>query len=102
MLKPGAILRIGVPDFRRYVEGYLAGGGLPDAKYPWTPTRLMAVNEQIYGFKHRWMWDAESLELLCREAGFSGFSVSSHGASSLGPIERPERAGETLYVEAVR
>ena len=91
-----------MPDFRRYAESYLGGGGLADAMYPRHPTRLLSVAEVVYNYRHRSIWDVETLELFLREAGFSSVRVSSYGASSLGHIERPERALESLYVEGVK
>jgi predicted SAM-dependent methyltransferase len=102
VLKPGGLMRMAMPDFRRYAESYLGGNGLIDAKRPDRPTRLLAFSEVFYDSGHCSMWDETTLRLLVTEAGFSGLAASQYGRSSLGDIDSLSREMESLYVEATR
>ena len=102
VLKPGGVLRMAMPDFRRYAESYLSGQGLIDSKRPNRPTRLLAFSEVFYEHGHLSMWDAETLEALATEAGLETFAESAFGTSILGTIDSPNRELESLYVEATK
>lgn len=103
LLKVGGVLRIGVPDTEAYLHSYLKGrGAFLEVNRPGRPTRLLAIQEIFYDYGHRTMYDHETLELLCRCAGFKIVQVSSFGESKyLAPApDSEERRSETLYVEA--
>jgi hypothetical protein len=103
VLAPGGIVRVGVPDFGRYLESYAADGGLVERLRPGRPTRLLAVAEVALGHGHRSVWDGETLELALREARFSDVRRRAYGDSALDPApDNPLREPETVYAEGVR
>ncbi len=107
VLEPGGVLRLSTPDAECYLRSY-AG----DQKFLHHPsfdeeirTALDRVNEMMHEYGHRWAYDAESLTLALRCAGFSR-TVEQEFAQSLLPkmqgIDAQARAFESLYVEAVK
>lgn len=103
VLAPGGVLRVGVPDFRRYAAAYLGRGELIERYRPGRPTPLLAVSEVAFLHGHRSLWDEETLAALLTEAGFRRPAARASGESSIRPApDSPRRRVETLYVEAVR
>jgi predicted SAM-dependent methyltransferase len=99
VLKPGGVLRIGVPDAARYVRWYTDGSCPRDNR----PTPLLALVEQFYGFGHRMMYDAETLEAFVGAAGFPLVEEMRFGQSRLDPVpDTSFREWDTLYIEAVK
>lgn len=99
LLRPGGVLRIGVPDAGAALHAYAA----PDPGVPerW-PTALARVAALAYDSGHRAVYDAETLALSCRAAGFARAAACDFGAGELQPSpDSVERRGYTLYVEAV-
>lgn len=103
VLRTNGILRIGVPDFERYVRGYLQSDGFLEANVPNRPTSLLAVAEVVYGYRHLWVWDGQTLCLALEEAGFVEVSVRPFGNSAIQPPpDGLHRVAETVYVEGRR
>lgn len=103
LLAPGGILRIGVPDFRRHVESYVSGDDFVDEIRPGRPAALLAINELVYSYGHRSLWDLETFQLALSEVGFEDVRERPFGASALGTApDSDERRNGTLYVEAVK
>jgi predicted SAM-dependent methyltransferase len=101
VLAPGGVIRVGVPDFGRYLESYAGDGSFVERLRPGRPTRLLAVAEVALAHGHRSVWDGETLELLLREAGFEEARRRSFGESELEPApDNPAREPETVYAEA--
>jgi predicted SAM-dependent methyltransferase len=98
VLKPGGVLRIGVPDAGALLESY-AGTGDP----AWArsrPTPMLAVHSLFYGHDHRAMYDEQTLTLLLRAAGFAETQRCAFGEGWLQPSPDTEhRRSGTLYVE---
>jgi predicted SAM-dependent methyltransferase len=102
LLRPGGILRIGVPDFGRYARGYVNGDGFIAGIRPEVPTPLFALAEVTYDYGHRSLWDEATLVGLLAEVGFSARGCA-FGESALEEAPDSEhRRDETLYVEAVK
>jgi len=100
VLAPGGIVRVGVPDFGRYLRSYAGDGEFVDRLRPGRPTRLLAVGEVALAHGHRSVWDAETLELVLRESGFVDVSRRDFGDSALEPPpDNPLREPETVYAE---
>lgn len=116
-LAPGGVLRIIVPDAGRYLHAYAAGGftefvplrPLVDGADKWfkhkyhTPMELVnAVFRQ--GPEHHFAYDAETMEFVLRHAGFANVTQRSFGVSAdpVMCLDIPERATESLYMEAVK
>ena len=100
VLGPGGILRVGVPDFGRYLASYAGDRTFLESERPGRPTPLLAVAEVALAHGHRSVWDAETLELALAEAGFVDVRRREFGDSDLDPApDRPERRAETVYAE---
>lgn len=104
VLKPGGVLRIGVPDAGRYVRSYCdRKDGFLERVRPDRPTALLALQEEFYSHGHRTMYDFETLALVCRAAGFTRIDERGIDETRLLPSpDSPHRKWDTLYVEAVR
>jgi hypothetical protein len=112
VLQPGGMVRLAAPDLSRLVQDYVTTGdadgfvagthmGLdrPDGIRAWLRWVLVGPRH------HLWMYDGNSLSLLLREAGFWDVAVQPAGATGIpdsGQLDLMERAGESVYVEAVR
>jgi predicted SAM-dependent methyltransferase len=92
LLRPGGVLRIGVPDC-----------GTPDVGWPDAPTRLLALHEFFAEPGHQTMYDAATLGLILRAAGFDLVEQRAFGESRIEPAPDSEhRRVGSLYVEAVK
>jgi predicted SAM-dependent methyltransferase len=108
VLQSGGVLRLSTPDAGRFLRSYSGDGEfLKDPRFEQEAETLMdRVNLMMreYG-QHLWAYDAESLILLLRKAGFGTaaeqqFEVSAH--PRMRGIDSAERAFESLYVEAIK
>ena len=100
VLASGGIVRVGVPDFGRYIVSYAGDRAFLEGERPGRPTPLLAVAEVALGHGHRSVWDADTLELALTEAGFAEVRRREFGDSDLEPApDSPERRGETVYAE---
>jgi predicted SAM-dependent methyltransferase len=124
-LRPGAVLRIVVPDAGAYLHAYGESWERLAALSPLEPTeegwrekrlnyrglynvyrtRMELINEVFrQGSQHKYAYDEETLLLALRNAGFANVVRQSFGAS-LDPDMAPDsdaRKAESLYVEAVK
>jgi predicted SAM-dependent methyltransferase len=103
VLKPGGILRIGVPDAGELLTSYVGDGERVEAIHPGRPTRMLAVQELFYWHRHTTMFDEETLELVFRAGGFPDPAARTFGDTALDDAPDTERRrAETLYMEARR
>jgi predicted SAM-dependent methyltransferase len=103
VLTAGGVLRIGVPDFERYVHAYTDADSIIDEVRPRRSSRALAIAEIFFFHGHRSAYDYETLALLLREAGFDTVEHSKSGEGRLNPpVDSEARQPETLYVEAVK
>jgi len=68
-------------------------------------TRMELINQVFrQGTDHKFAYDWETLQMLLKEHGFSDVTLQTFGCGKSAElcIDRPERASESLYVEAVR
>ncbi|PWU25509.1 MAG: hypothetical protein C5B48_00950 [Candidatus Rokuibacteriota bacterium] len=99
-LRPGGTIRVGVPDFGRYLESYAGDRSFIEQLRPGRPTSLLAVAEVALAHGHRSVWDAATLTLALEEAGFVGVQTRKFGESAIDPPpDSPLREPETLYAE---
>jgi predicted SAM-dependent methyltransferase len=98
LLRPGGVLRIGVPDAGAALQAYAMAGGGDSGQWP---TAMARVASLTYDSGHRAIYDAETLELSCLAAGFTRAGQCEFGEGDLQPnADSGERHGYTLYVEA--
>jgi predicted SAM-dependent methyltransferase len=103
LLAPGGIIRVGVPDFGRYLSSYAGDRTFIERERPGRPTPLLAVAEVALGHGHRSVWDAETLERVLGEAGFEDVRRRAWGDSDLDPApDSPRRESESVYAEGRR
>lgn len=101
LLKPGGILRVGVPDAGRLIRSYGSDRSYLEALHPDRPTAMLAVQELFYWHRHCAMFDTETLCLFFRASGFPDPREREYGDSDLDEAPDTERRrAETLYVEA--
>jgi len=101
LLKPGGIIRLGVPDFGRYLQSYASDGEFIERLRPGRPTRLLAVSEVALNHGHRSVWDGETLVAVLEECGFVDARRRDYGDSDLEPApDSPKREPESVYAEA--
>ena len=119
-LQPGGVLRLVVPDAGAYLQAYsgpwevLANmrpldrttNGWRDTRLGWVYQTKMQFMNAIFRQRaeHKYAYDAETLVLVMREAGFMNVVVQQFGVS-IDPNMAPDsndRRTESLYVEAVK
>jgi predicted SAM-dependent methyltransferase len=101
VLKPGGILRIGVPDAGALLDSYNGDGTYLEQLHPDRPTRLLGVQELFYWHRHTTMFDEETLTLMFRAAGFAEPKRRQFGETELDKAPDTERRrAETIYMEA--
>ncbi len=113
VLEPGGVLRIIVPDVRRYVAAYLDGGselwrtlGLDRDNLPGAMLTPMEMVNHVFhqDGEHYFGWDFTTLDAVLRRAGFSRVLAASHG-TCIDPelaLDQANHAPYSLYVDAVR
>jgi predicted SAM-dependent methyltransferase len=107
MLKPNGTIRIIVPDAEIYFDMYQARKKDPSVKLPYSDkekeeTAIISINRIFRAHEHLFIYDFETLALLLQKAGFRNITKESYrtGRDSRLLIDLPERAVESLYVEA--
>lgn len=101
VLGSGGIVRLGVPDFGRYMQSYATDGEFIERERPGRPTRLLAAAEVALLHGHRSVWDCETLVALLEESGFADARCRPWGESDLEPAPDSElRRPESVYAEA--
>ncbi len=119
-LRPGGVVRIVVPDAGRYIVLYQGQWQGLAAVRPlskdndgyrdhWLDrvyrTKMEFINEVFrQGNEHKYAYDAETLMLKFREAGFEKVILQSYGVSAMegSPLDTAARGNESLYVEAIK
>lgn len=103
MLRPGGVVRVGVPDFGRYMTSYATDGAFVEDNRPDRPTPLLAVAEVITCHGHRSVWDGVTMVRVLEEVGFVDCAARAFGDSRLEPApDTPARERESVYVEGVK
>lgn len=101
VLKPGGVLRVGVPDAGMYARWYSRDArGLQDFRWG-RATAMLALREVFQEHAHVAAYDEETLLLVLEAGGFPGARATEAGHSDLldAAPDMPERWEETVYVE---
>lgn len=107
VLQKGGVVRISTPDAGLYLRSYAGDGEFlrhPNFMEP-AEAPLDRVNTIMRAYGHLWLYDAQTLTMLFQRAGFSDAAPQEFGHSQhprMQGIDLPERAFESLYVEAVK
>src|SRR5213080_3965436 len=119
-LQPGGVLRIVVPDAGAYLRAFSGpwqpladmrpldwtANGWRDGRLGWVYQTKMQFMNAIFRQRteHKYAYDAETLVLVMREAGFMDVVVQEFGVSidSRMVPDSNDRRTESLYVEAVK
>jgi SAM-dependent methyltransferase len=105
ILKPGGVLRLGVEDTTAYVRSLVVDGadGFIESMRPGRPTPLLGVLDVFFAWTVRWLYDFDTLALVCNAVGFRTVEHSQFGESRITPCPDGEfRRHGTLWVEAVK
>jgi predicted SAM-dependent methyltransferase len=118
VLRPGGVIRIIVPDAEKYVRAYCAEGweelvsvrplnrDHSDVHFGSKFNTKMEVLNAMFRqyFEHKFAYDFSTLEFVMRRYGFSDIHNQRFGKSALPElaIDSPDRASESLYVDAVK
>jgi predicted SAM-dependent methyltransferase len=99
-LKPGAWIRISVPDLRKYVDFYV--GRLKHEHFSPFQPRALAISFLTQMHMHRSTWDADLLCAVLREVGFVDATEVAFGQGHDARLIKDQdvKAAESLYVEA--
>lgn len=99
LLPPGGILRVVVPNAGLQMERYARRD--PEL-VQLAPTHLLGAQPLLTGFGHVSLYDAETLHVLLKTAGFASVETVAFGESLLSPCpDSPARRHESVYVEAI-
>jgi len=112
ILKPGALIRIVVPDAEYYLNLYQrirSGENVEfyqDANDPFTffSTPMTEVNRAFRAYGHRFLYDYETMAEMLRWSGFENVRRESfmNGQISQLLVDSLRRQGGSLYVEATK
>jgi predicted SAM-dependent methyltransferase len=99
-LRPGAWMRVCVPDLATYVRYYRKE--IDDKQFFSLPHRTLALSFLTQMHMHRSVWDADLMIEVLSELGFEDAAAVSFGSGSDTRLikDDPEKAPESLYVEA--
>ncbi|OKH52140.1 hypothetical protein NIES2101_16025 [Calothrix sp. HK-06] len=99
-MKPGAWLRITVPDLRKYMSYY--NSEKVDEKFSKWQTGCEAIRALTQDWGHVSVWDNELLENFLIKTGFVNINEVSFAQGSDKTLlkDKEERTWETLYMEA--
>jgi predicted SAM-dependent methyltransferase len=99
-LKPGAWIRISVPNLSKYVAYYR--GEIGDEQFHPFPKKALALSFLTQMHLHKSTWDAELMVKVLTEIGFVNASEVSFrkGSDRRLVMDDPAKAIESLYIEA--
>ena len=99
-LKPGAWIRISVPDLGKYAKQYMGEGS--DEQFPRFPHPALAISFLTQMHLHKSVWDADLMVRVLTELGFRDARVTFFGKGADGRLiqDDTDKAHESLYVEA--
>jgi predicted SAM-dependent methyltransferase len=112
VLCKGGVIRVGVPNLRRFVDEYVETGDADifiERLYLSAPKPRSAgqrLARALFGDRHHhWMYDGPSLCRLLEESGFVNAGERVAGETIIrapGELDLYERADESVFVEAIK
>jgi SAM-dependent methyltransferase len=108
VLRHDGLLRLALPDLRRMAEHYVASSdpGAADAFIEATglgwdarPKGVDRLVEVVTGARHRWMYDARSVQRLCRDVGFSHTQECAYREGRCPELELVEVREDSFFLE---
>jgi SAM-dependent methyltransferase len=109
VLRGDGLLRLALPDLHRMAEEYVASAN-PEAADEFVeatglgwdarPTGAGRLVEAVGGARHRWMYDARSLQHLCLDVGFNNVRERAFRAGRCPELVLVEHREESFFVEA--
>jgi predicted SAM-dependent methyltransferase len=109
VLRSDGVLRLALPDLRSLADSYLASDD-PEAAdrfmdasllgWPEQPTGLRRFVDRLSGARHRWMYDAASLQAHCLRLGFLATEEWSFREGRCPDLAQVEHRQDSVYVEA--
>jgi len=106
ILKPGAALRIVVPDGELYLDLYQKAKNGEKVEFPYQTadetTPIVSVNRIFREFTHIFIYDEETLRFMLERAGFVNIKRETfmRGRDAKLLRDTQARAVESLYIEA--
>lgn len=118
VLRPGGVLRLATPDLEGFVAVYREAGDLQKSLLThlanrggrdFGSTAASLLNQQFYGWRHRYLYDYETIQALLVETGFGRVircELRSSEHADLSDLERHESGSPMdsvmLVVEATK
>jgi predicted SAM-dependent methyltransferase len=108
VLRPGGVMRIGVPDLEAIVRRYSAPdwrdqSWIVDGGFDWVDTPVALLNVAFRGWEHRYLYDEAELRFRLLQSGFAAVERVAWGQSATPELRGLETRAETdLIVEATR
>jgi predicted SAM-dependent methyltransferase len=105
LLKPTGTLRIVVPDAELYINLYVRARDGEHVKFPYVEGESLPIdplNRIFRGHGHLYAYDFSAMRAMILSVGFSSVTKTSfmNGRDLKLLVDSPERATESLYVEA--
>ncbi len=100
-LKLKGTIRISVPNLKLYDQLNLPII-FPDCPEFPIHNRQLAKNKLIYDYGHQFMYDAELLTVLLKEASFEDVKEVSFRQGNLGETDPPRRQHESIYLTGIK
>lgn len=94
-LKVGGCIRVSVPNLALYDQPSFPGSEK-------IRNRMLAKNLVLYGWGHKFMYDAKLLTVLMEEAGFSEVEEVTYGKGLLGEQDPPKHKNESMYLTGIK
>ena len=109
VLRADGLLRLALPDLRGMAKRYLASTD-PLAADIFVEATMLGLESRprgagwliaaVSGAPHRWMYDALSVQHLCRKAGFTQVCECRYREGRCPDLARVEHREESFFVEA--
>ena len=103
-MKDGAIIRITIPDLKKYIEFYTKDfQNISQSDFPYK-SGAEAIGNLTQNYFHHSVWDAGLLAEIMKDIGFRDIQERKfkEGKNTFLLIEKEERKWEALYMEGVK